>query len=90
MYVVVVGYALTILRRCYGVSICGLVERMEVDGGSPVSEAVGDNDGRGVPPQGWNDQCCFAGHGCGCGWGDGLSTNRKAIGSFNVSEGNIG
>ena len=45
MYVVVVGYALTILRRCYGVSICGLVERMEVDGGSPVSEAVCDNDG---------------------------------------------
>lgn len=45
VFVVVAGYALTILRRCYGVSVCCIVVKIEVDGGSPVSEAVGDNDG---------------------------------------------
>jgi hypothetical protein len=65
-----------------------LVVKIEVDGGSPVSETVGDNDGRGVPPQGWDYQCCFAGHDGVCGWCDGVVYQWEASGVF-VSEGKM-
>jgi hypothetical protein len=65
-----------------------LVVKMEVDGGSPVSEAVGHDDGRGVPPQGGNDQCCFAGHDCVCSWCDGVVYQWEDSRVF-VSEGNM-
>ena len=64
-----------------------LVVRM-ADGGSPVSEAMGDNDGRCVPPQGGNNQCCFAGHDCVCGWCEGVVYQWESSRVF-VSEGKM-